>query len=157
MGNRSYYVSKSRKKKETRILELDHIEGYKVNPKIKEKDAIEVTKIIFVNPEFAEKIIRKKIDRKIDYLLGKLKLIEEDDSGVDNGTVQKTLEDAEKLRLQIINNYVKYLGHTYESLTLEKIKLIVDRLKYNLYVNMVMKENYHEDEKEEQREGKRGR
>lgn len=156
MDNRSYYVSKSRKKRETRILELDRLEGYQVNPKVKEEDAIEVTKIIFVKPEFSEKIIRKKIDRKINYLLALLKKVEGDE-GADNGTIRKSLMDAEKLRLQIINDYVKYLGNTYKSLTLEKLQLIIDRLKYNLYVNTFVQNVYRNDSYEEEKESKRGR
>ena len=35
---------------------------------VKNKDAIEVNKIVFVNDGFSEKIIRKKIDKKIAYL-----------------------------------------------------------------------------------------
>lgn len=41
--------------------------------------------------------------------------------------------DAEKLKLQIINNYVKYLGHTYQSLTLKKIQIIINQLRFKLY------------------------
>ena len=44
---------------------------------------------------------------------------------------------AEKLRMQIINNYVKYLGHTYESLTLKKIEIIIEQLKYKLYIFII--------------------
>ena len=36
------------------------MEEYKVNPKTKKKDSIEVSKIVFVNDSMSEKIIRKK-------------------------------------------------------------------------------------------------
>ena len=112
MDNKSYYVSKTRKSKETRYLELEKLDGYRVTPKVKEKDAIGVSQIIFVNDDFSEKIIRKKVDKKIEQLLRQLKQIEEDDGSSDD-TIKHSLMDAEKLRLQLINNYVKYLGHTY--------------------------------------------
>ena len=67
----------------------------------------------------------------INYLLERLRLIEEGEP--DEGGIRQDLMEAEKLRLQIINNYVKYLGHTYESLTLKKIQIIVDQLRFKLY------------------------
>ena len=120
MNNKSYYIAKNKKKKEIVSFELEKLDGYQVKPKTKKNDSIEVSKIIFVNKEFSEKIIRKKIDKKISALLEELKVIDEDDSGNNEGAIRKSLMDAEKLRLQIINTYVKYLGHTYEGLTLKK-------------------------------------
>ena len=148
MDNKSYHISKSKTKKETMYLEYEKMDGYKVNPKVNKKDAIAVNKIVFVNPEFSEKIIRKKIDKKIDYLLSQLKLIDSDDSG-DTGTIKKTLLDAEKLRIQIINEYVKYLGHTYESLTIKKIEIIINKLRFKLYtMKELERENYYYNQKE---------
>lgn len=151
MKNKSYYVSKGKKKKEVVYFEYDDVLGYEVNPKIKEKDSIDVSKIIFVNPDFSEKIIRKKIDNRINKLLKELHEIEDNDG--DEGSIKRSLMDAEKLRIQIIQNYTKYLGHTYESLTLEKIKLIVDQLRFRLFSKMINHEDYYE----EKREGRRGR
>ena len=157
MDNKSYYVSKTRKSKETRYLELEKLDGYKVNPKVKEKDAIEVSQIVFVNDDFSEKIIRKKVDKKIEQLLKQLKQIEEDDDGSDD-TIKHSLMDAEKLRLQLINNYVKYLGHTYHSLTLKKLALIIEQLRYQLYVNEFKKQVvYYNDNIDREKESRRGR
>ena len=148
MDNKSYYIAKSKTKKETMYLEYEKMDGYQVNPKVNKKGAIAVNKIVFVNPELSEKIIRKKIDKKINYLLSMLKIIETDESG-DTGTIQKTLIDAEKLRLQIINEYIKYLGHTYESLTIKKIELIIEKLRFKLYtIKEIERENYYYEPKE---------
>lgn len=149
---KNYYVSRDKKTNEVVYLEYDKIDGYKVSPKVSKKDEIEVSKIVFVNQEFSEKIIRRKIDKKIEQLLRQLKLIEED--GADEGSIRKSLMDAEKLRIQIINNYVKYLGHTYQGLTLKKIQIIIEQLRYKLYeLKELEREMYYENE----REGRRGR
>ena len=140
MNNKNYYISKDNDTKETVYFEYDKMDGYKVSPKTKKTNSIEVSKIVFVNPELSEKIIRKKIDNKIAFLLEQLRQIEEDEDGGDEGMISRTLMNAEKLRMQIINNYVKYLGHTYESYTLKKIQIIVERLKYKLYMKKVFKE-----------------
>ena len=154
MTNKTYRISKTKKIKEAINIKLDKLDGYKVKPKVKEKNAIGVDKIVFVDDEFSEKIIRRKIDKKIDSLLKELKFLEDEDDGND-GNIKKSLMDAEKLRVQIINNYVKYLGHTYYSLTLKKIELIIEQLRYKLYINEYKKEEkiYYENEKE----GRRGR
>ena len=47
--------------------------------------------------------------------------------------IKRNLMDAEKLKVQIINNYVKYLGNTYQSLTLKKIQIIINQLRFKLY------------------------
>ena len=149
MNSKNYFVSRNKNKKETVYFEYDKMKGYSVRPKVHHDDEIEVSKIIFVNSELSEKIIRKKIDKRIEYLLNQLKLIDEE-SGTSEGTIKRTLMDAEKLRVQIISNYVKYLGHTYGSLTMSKIQLIIDELRYKLYI---LKEN----EQIEKIENRRGR
>ena len=159
MSKNSYYVSKSRKKKETRFLELEKLTGYKVTPKVQEDGMIGVSKIVFVNDDMAEKVIRKKVDKKIEYLLKIMKEIDDNDDGGDS-KIKKSLVAAEKLRLQLINNYVKYLGNTYHTLTLKKIDLIIEELKYKLYVKEFKKQEVYlreEEKKEEKKEGRRGR
>ena len=69
MDNKSYSVSRDKMSNESVYFEYDMIDGYKVMPKTHKKDEIEVSKIIFVNDDMSEKIIRKKIDKKIAYLL----------------------------------------------------------------------------------------
>ena len=61
----NYYISKDNKTGEVIYLEYDK-NGYKITPKNKKKDAIEVNKIIFVSPTLTEKLIKKKLITK-DY------------------------------------------------------------------------------------------
>ena len=162
MDKRSYSLSRTSNSAENIYFEYDKVDGYKVNPKAKKKDSIEISKIVFVNDSMSEKIIRKKIDKKIAYLLEQLKLIE-NDSNPDEGGIKRSLMDAEKLKLQIINNYVKYLGNTYQSLTLKKIQIIINQLRFKLYTIRDMERDYNlffdRDNSFDygEREGRRGR
>lgn len=165
MNNKTYYITKDKKKKTAMFLELDKIDGYQVNPKTHKDNSIKVDKIVFVNNDLSEKIIRRKVDSKIAYLLKQLKQIEEDD-GTDNGMISKSLMDAEKLRIQLLTKYVKYLGNTYQSLSLKKIQIIIEELKYKIYMNRVYNQPriyppfippFYEEEQEEVKESKRGR
>lgn len=167
MDRRSYSVSRDEKSSESVYFEYDKVDGYQVNPKIKKKGSIEVSKIVFVNDSMSEKIIRRKIDKRIESLLLQLKVIEEN-NGDDEDGVRRSLMDAEKLKVQIINNYIKYLGNTYGSLTLKKIQIIINQLRYKLYEindlkrrDLFMREMFLQREEETkdygEREGRKGR
>jgi len=167
MDKRSYSLSRDEKMSESLYLEYDKIDGYQVNPKVSKKDSIEVSKIVFVNDSMSEKIIRRKINKKIEYLLLQLKKYEED-SDPDSDGVSRSLMAAEKLKLQIINKYVKYLGNTYQSLTLKKIQVIINQLRFKLYMikdmdrrNMIINNMIYDKSNEVlehgEREGRRGR
>ena len=149
-SSKNYYVTKDKNTASDIIIDFKNIDGYQVNPKAKKKNDLEVDKIIFVNNELSEKIIRKKIDKKINELLKILK--EMDEEGGDEGTIERSLMDAEKLRMQIINNYTKYLGNTYEGLTLEKIKIIINELKFRLFtIEEIKREQMYYQEIESRR------
>lgn len=151
MNKKNYYLSRDKKSGTVVYFEYDKLDGYQVKPK-KKKNNLDVSQVLIVKPEFSEKIIRKKIERKIEYFLAQLKTIDEDNSG-DGDVIKRSLYDAEKLRLQIINNYVKYLGHTYQGLTLEKLEIIISQLRYRLYLHEETRDNYcyYEDVKREGR------
>ena len=135
MKRQNYYLHKNNKTGEITYLEYDKIDGYKITPRTKIEDAIKVNKIVFVNPNFTEKIIKKKIDIKIRHLLNVISTIDED-GGDDEDSIRRSLMDAEKLRNMLLNNYVKYLGHSYESLTMKKIQVIINQLRIKLYNSM---------------------
>ena len=128
MSKKNYYLKKDKKTGEVIYLEYDKIKGYNITPKSNIYDAITVNKIVFVNPSLSEKIIKKKISIK-------LKNLEDiDNSGsTDEDGVRQSLMDAERLKLMILNEYRKYLGNTYQSLTLKKIQIIINQLRIKLY------------------------
>lgn len=134
--NINYFIQKNKKTSEIILIDYDQKKGYQINPKAKKNDEINVNKIVFMSPTLSEKLIRKKIDKKIDYLLSQLRVIDDDS---DDSNMEKTLMAAEKLRIMIINNYVKYLGNTYQSLTLKKIQIIINELKIKMYNSQVNK------------------
>ena len=132
MEKKNYYLKKDSKTGEIIYLEYNKLDGYNITPKTKVEDAIRVNKIVFVNPTLSEKLIRKKIEIKIRYLLRKLIEIDED-GGNDEEGIRYTLMEVERLKLNILNNYVKYLGNTYQSLTIKKIQVITNQLRIKLY------------------------
>ncbi len=130
----NYFVSKDKKSGEILYLEFDKEKSYEVKPKVKKKDAIEVNKIVFVSPSLTEKLIKKKIELKINRLLEEFNTISDEDNDDDGSMkVRDKLVEAERLKLAIINNYVKYLGKEYANLTLEKLEIIISGYRSRLY------------------------
>lgn len=46
--------------------------------------------------------------------------------------IRNMLKECEKLRINIINNYKKYLGNSYSTLTLKKMQIITDGYRAKL-------------------------
>ena len=126
MNKLNYYLHKNDKTGEVLYIEYDKLDGYPVTPKTNIADAISVNKIIFVNPHFSEKIIRKKIEIQIRYLL---RMLDETDDNDEEG-IKYTIMKAEKLRIDILNKYKKYLGNTYGELSIKKIQIIITSVKH---------------------------
>ena len=132
---KNYYLHKNEKTGEIVYLEYEKIKGYPITPKTKIEDAIEVNKIVFVNPSLKEKLLKKKVEIKIRYLIRLLEII--DTEGSDEGTIKQSIIEAEKLRMNILNRYIKYFGNTYGSYSIKKINMILNQLKIRLYnINM---------------------
>ncbi len=148
---KNYYLHKNKKTGEILYLEYDKIKGYPITPKTKIEDAIEVHKIIFANKTLQEKLIRKKVEIKLKYLVRKLEEFDTTEEG-SSGDIQNTIIEAEKLRVNILNRYIHYLGNTYGSFALNKLQIMINQLRINLY-QTVQKERYqaikkHFDEQE---------
>lgn len=154
----NYYVEKNNDTKDIVYVEYKTIDGYKITPKTKKEDAIEVNKIVFVSPSLTEKLIRKKVDIKLRFLLKNLKEINDNDEDSESG-IRETLVTAERLKMNILNNYIKYLGNEYRNLSLKKLQIIINELRVRLFtINEKKYEQlYYQEEKEEQNRGRRGR
>lgn len=154
----NYYVEKNNNTNDIVYIEYKMIDGYKITPKTKQEDAIEVNKIVFVSPTLTEKLIKKKIDIKLKLLLQKLKDLDTDDENSESG-IRETLVVAERLKLNILNNYVKYLGSEYKNLSLKKLQIIIDELRIRLFAIREKKydELYYQENEVEQSRGRRGR
>ena len=132
---RNYYLHKNNETGEIVYLEYEKIKGYPITPKTRIEDAIEVSKIVFVNPSLKEKLLKKKVEIKIRYLIKLLEII--DSEGASEGTIKQSIIEAERLRVNILNRYVKYFGNTYGSYSIKKINIILNQLKIRLYnINM---------------------
>ena len=156
----SYFINKDSKTGEIVYLEYNK-NGYKVSPKTKKQDAIEVNKIIFVSPTLTEKLLKKKVNTKISKLLLELNTFYEADNNDSDGEETKLrnmLKEAERLKLTLIEKYKKYLDGRYTSLSLKKIQIIIDgyrsrldkvifeKRKREMLIEMINRQSFIEEE-----------
>ena len=104
-------------------------DGYKVKPKVKKDDEIEVNKIVFVSPKLTEKLLKKKINNKISKLLLELNTTydDEEDSGI--GRFRNMYLEAEKLYKNLIKTKIYKIFYEHLdllSLTLQLLNLFLN-------------------------------
>lgn len=123
-----YYIDKENNVKEMVFINYDIDKLYLLTPKRQRKDEIKVNNILITDTKMSEQIVKKKIEMKLDKYIKALQLINEEDNA-DWGTISQILLDAEKFRMKLINEYVRYLGNSYKSLALNKIELIIKEFR----------------------------
>ena len=128
MENVKYLLVKD-KKEENVETDLKKISGFVFNPQNNIKyEGILIDEIKLTKPELIEKVSKKKIKRKLGlYTQLIIELI--DSSDEDDGTIDIVLNDLERYKRVINNNYKAYLSKKYLDLLLKKIELLENELK----------------------------
>lgn len=105
-------------------VSIDELKGYSMNPKnnAKRTDVISVKNLKIVESTLSETLIKKKIDKKIQQLLILMMKVLETDSTDDDVLV---LDEADRIKSLLMNEYVKVLGVEYRDSILKKIDYIV--------------------------------
>ena len=151
MGSeKKFLVVKTKDEKTIKYFEYDKVKGYNIKPKntVKFEDAINVDKMILINPSLIEKMIDKKVKRKFDYLINLMSIVCDSDDGSSDG-LYLALNEAEKFRNEILNKYRKYLEDEKIELLEKKLDILEDELKLRIkYLT------YQLEEEEKSREGK---
>ena len=112
---KTYRLKKEKKKKKIKSCNLKKIDGYIFTPKNKIKyPGITVTKFKAVNPEIIEKLLKKKVKKKLEvYLQYLFYLLNE--SNDEPGATDMVLDDLARYQQMVKNCYQKYLGEQYIS------------------------------------------
>ena len=146
MREQHYYVCKKGNDRQIIYLDYDKLKGFDFQPKNNVKyDGIVVNKMVIIKPSMIEKVLRKKIKRKLDlYLKLIIRFIESDDSS--NGdTLREALNDLSRYKNIIQYKYKKYLDEKYLRILLKKIALLEYELNSKF---MSLEQNNYEYEEE---------
>ncbi len=149
-----YVLCKSNNGKELVYLNYNSSEGFKFKPKNQVKyNGIKVNKMVIINPSFIEKVLKRKVKRKLDlYLQFLINLL--DDENEDPTTLTHALNDLDRYRRTIINKYRNYLDKKYVDLLLKKINLLEREIKEKLFLCMQKEIQPEEEFEQEHRRGR---
>lgn len=150
---KQYHLYK-RKTKERKVeLNTKKEIGYTIKPKNQMKyEGIVVNSMTIINNELIQTLLKRKIKKKLDmYLQFLITVLEEDDT--DGGHLMFALNDLERYRRIVINNYKKYLEEKYIKLLMNKMDLIEQELKAKIKIDL-NSFNFGEIEKEEAKKGR---
>lgn len=129
---KTYTIVKEEYNGEKVFIDYSKLNGFKVKPKNNIKyNGIKVNSLIIVKPSFIEKILKKKVQRKLDYYLQYIiSLMDNDDEGTTN--LRFALDDLERYKSIVEYKYQKYLDQKYISLLLKKISILENEIKMKL-------------------------
>lgn len=109
-------------------ISKDEFHGHSLNPKnnAKRTDVISVKNLNIVDSSFTEILIKKNIERKLQQLLVLMMKVLDTESTDDDFLV---LDEADRLKSMLMNEYVKVLGVEYRNSIIKKIDYIVKEFK----------------------------
>ncbi len=144
---KGYIICKNKIQKEIILINYEKV-GFNVKPLNKIKyPGIKVNSMMIINQSFIEKILKRKIKKRLDlFVKVMISVVEEDDTNPDD--VTKALNEISKYRSIIINKYRKFLDEKYISLLLKKLDLLERELKQKI---VYIDDYEYEDEKETRR------
>ena len=130
--NSKYYIDKNNKVTEMVYENYEVNNLYLLSPKRQKQDELMVSNILITDKKLIEKIVKKKIELKLERYIKIIKSVDPDDDS-NWGVISQTLMDAERFRMKLVNEYLKYLGKEYRNLSLEKIELVIEELRKMRY------------------------
>lgn len=130
------YVLCEKKIKKINVKLDKTINGYHIKPRNKMVyDGIVVKSMTIINYGLVEQLLKKKIKKKLDsYLQFLISVLDEDDT--DPGHLMFALNDLEKYRRTIMNNYRVYLDKKYLKILMNKIDLIDQELRSKIKIDL---------------------
>lgn len=137
---KNYTIIKANNKGEITLETIEKINGYKVKPKNKcNYKGIKVNSMVIIKPSFIEKVLKRKIRRKLEFYLNYIINDATDDD--DDDSYREALDNIERYKNIVEYKYRKYLDDKFVNLLLKKINLLEKQIKTKMiYKTMVPEE-----------------
>lgn len=155
MKTKSYIVVKTEYNGEVVLKNYKEIDGYKVSPKNSfPYKGIAVESMFLIKPSFIEKIIKKKIKRKLEFYLKYIINLSDNDDGE---SARIALDELTRYKEAVEYKYRKFLDDKYLNLLNKKISLLEREIKMKVSIKTSKNIRYEEpiEEKEETRRRRR--
>lgn len=137
MKTKKYIVVRSNKEISLIAKEYKKIKGYQLNPKNTFDYPLYVNTMTIVKPVFIDKILKKKIKKRLDFYLQYIIDETEDD---DASSLKEALDSVSRYKDTVEYKYRKFLDDKYIDLLLKKINLLEHELKSKITYKKPKKE-----------------
>lgn len=128
MKSIKYLLYKDKVNKDIVYVEYAKEQKFEVKPKNAIDSYMDVDKLVIISPNFTKKIINKRVDNKLDFLINELvDLMEDDDS--DDEKISLLIEECESFKMICISKYMAHLTSDELKEIFSKVDLIYDKLK----------------------------
>lgn len=128
---KNYTIVKEQINGDKIYIDYTKITGYKFKPQNK-TSKIKVNSLLIVKPSFIEKILKKKVKRKLDFYLQYMISLVDDDNNEDSGGLNEVLNELNRYKTIVEYKYSKYLENKYIDLLLKKISILERELKMKI-------------------------
>ena len=134
MLDKKYLIVKEKNDSSITYFEYDNMQGYDLSPKknVKIKDAINVNKVVIINPSLMNKVANKQLNLKFKRLLQLITVIFEDDD-TSGSVYREGLNEISKLRLEAKTKYFRYMKQEEIDMIEKKLDILEHELKLRLY------------------------
>lgn len=119
------------------------LDGLKITPKNNINYEVEVNSMTLINPSFIEKLLKKKIKRKLDYYLQYIITVIDDEESDPTG-LRQALNDLARYKSIVEYKYRKYLDERYVNLLLKKMEVLEHEIKMKMVYKQL--EDYEVEE-----------
>ena len=118
-------------------IDYSKIEGFKFKPRNNiNYGGVKVNSLMIIKPSFIEKLLKKKVKRKLDLYLNYIISLMENSDDTDPTDLRHALNDLERYKSIVEYKYNKYLDNKYITLLLRKINILENEIKAKMiYVN----------------------
>lgn len=127
-----FLIVKNKDEKDVKYFDYGNLDGYNlmVKKNVHFADAIDVNRVIIINPGFIDKVVTKKINAKFNKLINMVQVVCDNDEEDESGEGYRiALDEANKLRMELWNKYRKFIKDEKLSLMIKKIEILEDELK----------------------------
>lgn len=130
-----FLIVKEKNSKATKYFDSNNLNGYNLTTKknVHFSDAIDINRVIIINPFFIDKVATKKINSKFNKLVNMMQIVcevgDEDESGEG---YRIALDEANKLKMELLNKYRKFISEQKLELMIKKIEILEDELRLRL-------------------------
>lgn len=140
--SKHFIVAKSNNEQNMANINLEKLQGFSIKPKHGLKyDGIIVTRLNLLNSEFANKVIKRKVKKRLEsYLKSLIDFLEDNDDGE---SLRHALNDITRYKEIIKTKYDKYLEEKYKELLKKKIEVVEEEMKNKLLYMQMLYENYY--------------